>query len=141
MTLYEIIHKFSDIAIQQPNVNYTGFNDVFALNNRTNIDYGVFFVTQNNHQEYQDIIQYNLNLFYIDRLQDTEDYEGQLKIQSDGMIVLRNIINTFNEQVEECTINMPIIYTAFNQKFSDNCAGIYANITIELPNNLGNCYE
>ena len=47
MTLFEIINKLKDIAISKPNINYVGDGDVYTLNSLPNIDYSVFFITQN----------------------------------------------------------------------------------------------
>ena len=68
MTLFEIINKLKDIAISKPNINYVGDGDVYTLNSLPNIDYSVFFITQNDHSIDSDTITYSLNLFYIDRI-------------------------------------------------------------------------
>ena len=136
MTLFEIINKLKDIAISKPNINYVGDGDVYTLNSLPNIDYSVFFITQNDHSIYQDTITYSLNLFYIDRISDSED--NTLNIQSDGMLQLTNIINTlvFSEDVD---VDGEISFTPFIQRFADQCAGIYCNVRFVVDNNLGVC--
>lgn len=136
MTLFEIINKLKDIAISKPNINYVGDGDVYTLNSLPNIDYSVFFITQNDHSIYQDTITYNLNLFYIDRISDSED--NVLNIQSDGMLQLTNIINTlvFSEDVD---VDGDITFVPFIQRFADNCAGIYCTVRFVVDNNLGTC--
>lgn len=139
MTLFEIINKLKDIAISKPNINYVGDGDVYTLNSLPNIDYSVFFITQNDHSIYQDTITYNLNLFYIDRISDSED--NVLNIQSDGMLQLTNIINTlvFSEDVD---VDGDITFVPFIQRFADNCAGVYCTVRFVVDNNLGTCnYE
>ena len=139
MTLFEIINKLKNIAISKPNINFVGDGDVYTLNSIPNIDYSVFFVTQNDHSIYQDTITYNLNLFYIDRISDSED--NTLNIQSDGMLQLTNIINTlvFSEDVD---VDGEISFTPFIQRFADQCAGVYCNVRFIVDNNLGSCnYE
>ena len=139
MTLFEIINKLKDIAISKPNINYVGDGDVYTLNSLPNIDYSVFFITQNDHSIYQDTITYNLNLFYIDRISDSED--NVLNIQSDGMLQLTNIINTlvFSEDVD---VDGDITFIPFIQRFADNCAGVYCTVRFVVDNNLGTCnYE
>ena len=139
MTLFEIINKLKDIAISKPNINFVGDGDVYTLNSLPNIDYSVFFITQNDHSIYQDTITYNLNLFYIDRVSDSED--NTLNIQSDGMLQLTNIINTlvFTEDVD---VDGEITFVPFIQRFSDNCSGVYCNVRFVCDNNLGTCsYE
>ena len=139
MTLFEIINKLKDIAISKPNINYVGDGDVYTLNSLPNIDYSVFFITQNDHSIYQDTITYNLNLFYIDRISDSED--NVLNIQSDGMLQLTNIINTlvFTEDVD---VEGEITFVPFIQRFADQCSGVYCNVRFICDNNLGTCsYE
>ena len=139
MTLFEIINKLKDIAINKPNINFVGDGDVYTLNSLPNIDYSVFFITQNDHSIYQDTITYSLNLFYIDRISDSED--NVLNIQSDGMLQLTNIINTlvFSEDVD---VDGEISFTPFIQRFADQCAGVYCTVRFIVDNNLGTCnYE
>lgn len=136
MTLFELINKLKDIAISKPNINYVGDGDVYTLNSLPNIDYSVFFITQNDHSIYQDTITYSLNLFYIDRISDSED--NVLNIQSDGMLQLTNIINTlvFSEDVD---VDGDITFTPFIQRFADQCAGVYCTVRFIVDNNLGTC--
>ena len=139
MTLFEIINKLKDIAIRKPNINFVGDGDVYTLNSLPNIDYSVFFITQNDHSIYQDTITYSLNLFYIDRISDSED--NVLNIQSDGMLQLTNVINTlvFSEDVD---VEGEITFTPFIQRFADQCAGVYCTVRFIVDNNLGTCnYE
>lgn len=136
MTLFEIINKLKDIAISKPNINYVGDGDVYTLNSLPNIDYSVFFITQNDHLIDSDTITYSLNLFYIDRISDSED--NTLNIQSDGMLQLMNVINTlvFTEDVD---VDGEIMFTPFIQRFADQCCGVYCNVRFVVENNLGNC--
>lgn len=136
MTLFEIINKLKNIAISKPNINYVGDGDVYTLNSLPNIDYSVFFITQNDHSIYQDTITYNLNLFYIDRISDSED--NVLNIQSDGMLQLMNVINTlvFTEDVD---VEGDITFVPFIQRFADNCSGVYCTVRFVVDNNLGSC--
>lgn len=139
MTLFELINKLKNIAISKPNINYAGDGDVYSLNSLPNIDYSVFFITQNQHSIYQDTITYNLNLFYIDRISDSED--NTLNIQSDGMLQLTNIINTlvFTEDVD---VEGDITFVPFIQRFADQCAGVYCTVRFVCENNIGTCsYE
>lgn len=136
MTLFEIINKLKDIAISKQNINFVGDGDVYTLNSLPNIDYSVFFITQNDHSIYQDTITYSLNLFYIDRISDSED--NVLNIQSDGMLQLTNIINTlvFSEDVD---VDGDITFVPFIQRFADQCAGVYCTVRFICDNNLGSC--
>lgn len=137
MTLFEIINKLKDIAINKPNINYVGDGDVYTLNSLPNLDYSVFFITQNEHSIDGNTITYNLNLFYIDRIADSED--NVLNIQSDGILQLTNIINTlvFSEDVD---VDGEINFVPFIQRFADNCAGVYCSVSFVCDNNIGICH-
>lgn len=136
MTLFEIINKLKDIALSKPNINYASEGDVYTLNSLPNIDYSAFFITQNEHSIDSNTVTYNLNLFYIDRIADSED--NVLNIQSDGILQLTNIINTlvFSEDVD---VDGEINFVPFIQRFADNCAGVYCSVSFVCDNNLGIC--
>ena len=136
MTLKETINKFLKIARKQPNIGYTGEGDIYTLNSLPNLEYSVFFVTQQQHNQSEDVISYNLILYYVDRLTETGD--NTLDIQSNGIIMLGNIINTFINE-NDADINYDITYQTFLHKFSDACAGVYATISVDVPNNIGLC--
>lgn len=135
MTLYDIVTGFKNIAKKQPNINYVGDGDIYSLNSMPNLEYGVFFITQSNHTQNEDTINYNLTLFYIDRVNSSGN--NVLQIQSTGMLALNNIINNFNNlyDVEVGDID----YTTFVHRFQDDCAGVYANVTITADAELGTC--
>lgn len=140
MTLYEIVKSLQEIAQKQPNINYVGEGDIYILNSKTNIDYSVFFITQTNHAQYENTIEYNLTLFYVDRLM--TDESNRLKIQSEGIMMLGNIINIFNQKYPDVEIEYTINHTTFLHKFADSCAGVFANVKIIADNNIGVCgYE
>ena len=140
MTLYEIVTHLQEIAKQQPNINYVGEGDIYELNSKPNIDYSVFFITQTNHVQYENTIEYNLTLFFVDRLM--ADESNRLKIQSEGIMMLGNIINIFSQKYYDVEIEYSINHTTFLQKFADSCAGVFANVKIIADNNIGVCgYE
>lgn len=130
MTLYELISILKSIALTQPSVRSTGDGNIYeVLNTKKDNEYSVFFITQGTHREDEEVDHYTLTLFYVDRLlQDMED--NRLQIQSVGKSVLSNIITTLchNYDIDYTTIT----YTPFTQRFSDECAGMYAQITFDI---------
>ena len=136
MSLKEVITKFLNIAKNQANINFVGEGDIYSLNSLPNIDYSVFFVTQQQHRQSEDVISYNLILYYVDRLTETGD--NTLDIQSNGVILLGNIINTFINE-NDADISYDITYQTFLHKFADKCAGVYATISVDVANNIGLC--
>ena len=129
MTLQELIKTLQQIALTQPNVRTATDGDIYeVMNANPSIRYGVFHITQNTHQSYEDRDVYGLNLFYVDRNED--DDANTLQIQSIGKSVIDNIIRTF---IEDFDGDFPTItYTPFTQRFKDNTAGVFAGINMEV---------
>lgn len=133
MTLLQIVDKLSTIALAQPNVRTAGEGNIYdVMNTNPSVKYGVFFITQNTHIEYEETDRYGFTLFYIDRLEDDME-SNRLRIQSHGKQVLGNIITKFCSDLD---LDFPeITYTTFTQKFVDETAGVYANVIIEIEKN------
>ena len=139
MTLFEIVKKLKEIALKMPNINSVYDGDVYMLNSIPNIDYNVFFITQSQHTVNEDTTQFNLTLYFIDRV--FNDYSNALSIQSTGIEVLSSIIKKFEYDVDEVNVDYGISFNTFTHKFSDVCAGVYCNLTIEVNNNINICGE
>lgn len=140
MTLIDIVNEFLDIAKKQPNINYVNEGDIYDLNKLPNIDYGVFYITQTNHTQSEQMINYNLTLFYVDRI--VKDGSNKLAIQSNGIVTIGNIINLFSLKNPDVEIDYDIEYTTFLHRFADECSGVFANVKIITDNNVGICgYE
>ena len=129
MTLQELIKTLQQIALTQPNVRTATDGDIYeVMNGNPSVRYGVFHITQNTHQSYEDRDVYGLNLFYVDRNED--DDANTLQIQSIGKSVIDNIIRTF---IEDFDGDFPTItYTPFTQRFKDDTAGVFAGISMEV---------
>lgn len=139
MTLKELIEKIKTIARKQHNIGYVGEGDIYTLNSIPNIDYSVIFITQQNHSITADLCEYNINLFYVDRL--FCDDTNRLDIQSHGITVINNIINQLTS-IFDADVEYPVSFTTFTQRFSDECAGVFATLTITTDNEIGICsYE
>lgn len=136
MTLKESIELFKDLAVSQPNIRYVNDGNVYELNSVPNVEYGVFYITQGQTAVYENYIQYTLNLFYIDRL--TDGFDNRLQVQSDGIRTIKNIVNTF-ENVTDSEINYPLTFTSFNERFADDCAGVFTTISV-ITDGESNCF-
>ena len=137
MTLFEIVRKFENLALAAPNVRTAADGNVYdAMNDNPKLKYGVFFVSQDTHQEFEQMDRYGLTLFYIDRLDDTLE-DNRLQIQSIGKEILSTVIRDF---CEEYDVDLPTMnYIPFTEKFKDLTAGIYVQITIEVYKD--DCYD
>jgi hypothetical protein len=130
MTLLETIRLIERVASAQPDVNMIVKNDVFRLNAASDARYGVFAWTQGQHEGsvYGPTHTFAFTLFYVDRL--TASQGNQEEIQSVGVETLENILRTLEEQgVEVGTWTMQ----TFNQRFLDECAGVFCNVRLQVP--------
>ena len=128
MTLAQLIRLFEGIAKEQPSINMIVQNDVFRINSAPSLKYGVFAWTQGQHSGNINGMQtYSFSLFYVDRL--LEDLSNQIEIQSVGCETLGNILRALDEyDVEVGNYTMQ----TFNQRFTDECAGVFCNVSLSV---------
>ena len=113
--------------------------DTNRLNALPNAKYSVFAWTAGQHRREGNVMLYSLNLWYIDRL--TTDSRNEVAIQSVGISILNNIIDTLLEEHQnELEQYGNIYYNDFQQRFADLCAGVYASLSIAIPLD-NNCFE
>lgn len=128
MTLKELVEFIEGIALQVPCVKTTVRNNVLRLNEMREVEYGVFAITQESHTSSQGWNSFTLNLFYIDRLVNSQDNE--LDIQSHAIEVLRAVVMKIEESL---AVAEQVRFTAFTNRFQDLCAGAWAVVTIQTP--------
>ena len=133
MTLLETIRLIESVAAAQPDVKMIVQNDIFRLNAAPDARYGVFGWTQGIHRTDADspFYQFAFTFFYIDRL--TEDQGNQVEVQSVGVQTLHNIIRTIDDGGIETS---DVSFQTFNQRFADECAGAFCNVTLMVPVNI-----
>lgn len=131
MTLMQVIKAFEIIASHQPSVHMIVQNDIFRLNSKSDARYGVFGWTQGIHTSgvESNMINYQFTFFYVDRL--TEDKGNQIEIQSVGIETLDNIIREMDARGLFVDTNYTM--QTFNQRFLDECAGVFCNVTFSVP--------
>lgn len=130
MNLLQTIRAIEGVAAAQPTVSTIVRNDVFRLNSCPAAKYGVFAWLQGEHRTTADgsLMQYQFTLFYVDRL--TFGKQNEMEVQSVGIETLENILlalESIGITSEEHT------FRTFNQRFSDECAGVFCNVTLEVP--------
>jgi len=129
MNLQQTIRAIENAAAAQPNVATIVRNDVFRLNAAPAVGYGVFAWLQGEHTTSADssLITFNFTFFYVDRL--TANKANEIQIQSQGIETLENILRTLDGLG---LYNAGIAaYRTFNQRFSDECAGVYVTVALE----------
>ena len=136
MTLLDLIKQLEDVAIKQPQIKEIVPNDVYQLNERASVLYGVFAWTQGQHVKniYEGTTAYAFNLFYVDRL--TADHKNKTEIQSVGLQVLGNILRSFSAYIGVSEAR----FQPFTERFADECAGVYCTVTLTVPDDT-NCEQ
>jgi hypothetical protein len=129
MTLAQVIDIFEKVAMQQPSINMIVRNDVFRINTSPSLKYGVFAWTQGQHSgSIAGMTSYAFSFFYVDRLKD--DLSNQVEVQSVGCETIGNILRALEEyDIEVGSYTMQ----TFNQRFTDECAGVFCNVTLSVP--------
>ena len=134
MTLRELYTLLEDCARQIPDIRTCVENDITRLNEMREAKYGVFGITQNEHFSDISTMSFSLNLFYIDRLVNSQDNE--VEIQSHAIEMLRQIVNIASERGCYYT---DVRYNSFTERFMDECAGAWAVVTFRFP--ISDCVE
>ena len=131
MTLVEVIKAIEYVAIRQPSINMIVRNDVFRINEKPDARYAIFAWTQGQHNTSvdSDYINYTFTFFYVDRLKN--DRTNQIEVQSVGVQTLDNIIRALDEAGVYSELNYT--FQVFNQRFLDECAGVFCNVTLSVP--------
>ena len=115
--------------MQQPSINMIVRNDVFRINSSPSLKYGVFAWTQGQHSgSIAGMTSFAFSFFYVDRLKD--DLSNQVEVQSVGCETIGNILRALEEyDIEVGNYTMQ----TFNQRFTDECAGVFCNVTLSVP--------
>ena len=129
MTLLETIQTIEHVAAAQPAVRSIVRQDVYRLNGARDVRYGVFAWVQGEHAYTPDswCNRYRFSFFYIDRLR--ADTANEAEVQSVGIDTLRNILQTLPEEWEVSEAS----FTPFAYRFADDCAGVWASVTLDVP--------
>lgn len=131
MTLLQLIKRIEVVASSQPSINMIVQSDIFRINQASDARYGVFAWVQRQHSARvgETMRDYSFSLIYADRLKN--DLSNQIEIQSVGIDTLENILRKledFGIYSEEA-----VTFQVFNQRFLDECAGVFCNVTFSVP--------
>lgn len=139
MVNINILNKLiKGIAEQIPLVNSFYTLSPYESWNVKEVQYGsVSFVVTNVNTREQ-TTTYDTVIYYADRL--TEDNSNLDSIHSDSAVAIQTIVGAINQSDEYITVDYPVGITLFEQSFSDNLAGGYANLTITVEG-MGECFD
>lgn len=135
MTLFQLIRTIESVALAQPTIRSVVENDVYRLNAIPDARYGVFAWLQGEHRtawEEADTMVYAFTLFYVDRL--TFDRKNEIHVQSTGIETLENILRALEQR--GIFPEGQHSFRTFNERFSDECAGVYCTVSLQVPLDL-----
>lgn len=130
MNLNELYEKIKYIGQLKVGVNSVYLEEPYSAWNTHDVKYGSLSVYIESGNVVDNIITYNVNLYWGDRITETGDNIFQL--QSEAI----NIINDIVLDLEQCEDIVGIGYnsfTVFKQKFVDFLAGVYTTIQVSTP--------
>lgn len=133
MTLKNVVDIIEYVALQQPNIRQFAEGSVYTINANSSNKYCNIVLTQREHTETEQTFVFNFIIFYCDRLVDNLE-SNRLQIQSAGISALSNIFRTLEEEYDFEITNKT--YTTWSEKFTDELAGVYANVRIEVYKDL-----
>ena len=126
MTIKQLTEAIEKIARKKPNINYVGVGNVYDLNTTPDVNYSVIYITPSKTDIYENYISHSVTIFFIDRL--TDNLDNKLEIQSNGTREITNIINHL-VNTEDVDVNYPLSFTPFNQRFVDDCCGVFTTVS------------
>lgn len=126
LTLYEVYKKIEETLLSQPNIRLVvpEFTDL----NREATEYTAAVIQQREHSMGDGYVTYRFYLGYVDRL--TESKDNTLQIQSEGVRCLLNVVNSLNSNEIDTSCGAFIV---FSQRFTAECAGVYTDISVNIP--------
>ena len=122
----ELVHSFYTDSVYE------------CWNGSGDVDYGSFVFCIKKTRMRERTMIYDAIVYYGDRLLD--DKSNRDAIWSDATNVIQSIIGAVNNVEGEISIGYPYEINLFEQKFADELAGAYANISIEVEG-VGECAD
>lgn len=132
MILKELVNYIKNVSLAYPTVQEFGEGDIYEFMNSGEHKYPTIFLTIESITSDEDTQTLNATLFYVDRL--LSNSSNKIDVQTVGLTALKSI----KEKLEEANyINFTSInYTPFTEKFSDLCAGAFAQCNIQVNDTL-----
>lgn len=134
--LFELNNLIKSICDAHPLIN-DYFINKYRATESDNINYPLLACTVNSVISNENTLTFNVNMLYADRLTDRRDNE--ISVQSTGVSSLMEVVNAMKE-LAPLEIDNGYSITPFTEQFADNCAGVFATLSIQVPHYLGECH-
>lgn len=142
MNYYNLLRTLKSLSNTHSLVNDYGEGDVYEYMNSGMHKYPCVFMTMQNITSDSESTNYNFTLFYIDRL--ISDGSNKINVQSIGVQVIKQILSKLFDIYPEIEISSTE-YTPFTEKFADDCAGGFCQISLtdelDAANYEADCVE
>lgn len=135
MRYFDFLRDIKEISTSHILVNEYSEGDIYEYLNAGEHKYPCVFLTVTNISTSLSSSSINFTLFYTDRL--LENGSNKTAIQSTGIQVIKQILSRFEESNPEYQFNS-VNYTPFTEKFSDMCAGVFGEISVDNLDSLEN---
>lgn len=135
MNISNLLDTIKSIASGVKTVRSAYDGDVYTIWNTGEIKYASFVVGVTSINRLDNSRQYNLILYYGDRL--LNNGRNKNAIWDDAANTLQTVINKLQSSLDEVVGEYDI--QLFEQKFEDMLAGGYVNLSIEVEDGLGEC--
>lgn len=136
MFLRQLLDHIKSKALEIKNVHSFSTNDVYETYNGTDIKYSNITFSLLRSERGDNVMSYTFMVYYADRLLMFGKDNNKLEIQEQGISVILSLLNSLDDDI---TYTLPINFVPFEQQFADYLAGVYAEITLEVPYALGDC--
>lgn len=140
MTYKEVVNKFSDLTQRHLMINQFGYGNISDIkvtdSPNKNVNYPYLFLNPTIHGRLDKIVLYRFNFIMMDLVK----AEDELKIQSECMQYIDDIIAKYNEENKITQINLENIqYQVFKERFQDEVAGATATMEIVSTKPIDDC--
>lgn len=136
MNYKKLIEFIKYIGDKHSLINTTLEGDNIYQINHLDVVYPLVFITPQPHIINNPISTFNFIFYYVDRLLD--DGSNRVDIHSAGLKSLNDMVLDI-DMLENTETISPYNCTVFTEKFSDNCSGVWFEVSIQSYNPNNEC--
>lgn len=136
MRYVHLIEHLKTYAADDLFINEVTDGDIYENLNSGEHKYPNFNITVNSCVKESNVWNYNITLFYTDRL--IEDCANKNSVTDNGIMVLQRTLNAVKENFDEFDYSN-VQFIPFTQKFNDLCGGVYCTVSITTYDEIGDC--
>lgn len=136
MTLRTLLYEIAERGLSEKVIRSSyGGSDIYELNAIRDIHYPMLFTCPSgNHRVKENTTEYNITLYYLDRL--IEDNSNEVEIFSTGIEQLKNLVIAIEDLGGVVEVEREYDMTNFveTEAMNDKVAGAYCTIVVKVIN-------